>query len=79
MPATYDMVVEQMENLLMETVVRTKPTHFCWLLSFIEHFLNRPVRRKLLLNVMVLEKNHDGIYLARKLTQATAARELQKR
>lgn len=77
MPATYDRVVEQVKKLLIDikwvsftTDAWTNPTKTCSLLSFTAHFLHGSVRRKLVLSAMVLEEDHDGVYLARKLNEA---------
>lgn len=84
MPATYDKVAEHVRLQLAEakwvsftTDVWTNPTNTCSLLSFTGHFLHGPNRYKLVLSAMVLEEDHNGVYLARKLSEAITAWGLQ--
>jgi hypothetical protein len=46
---------------------------------FTAHFLHDSVRRKLVLSAMVLEEDHDGVYLARKLSEAITTWGLERR
>lgn len=77
MPATYDKVVEKVQMQLngaqwlsFTTDIWSNPTKTCSLLSFTGHFLDGPVRRKIVLGAMVLEEDHTAVYLASKLNEA---------
>ncbi|XP_030075314.1 zinc finger BED domain-containing protein 4 [Microcaecilia unicolor] len=84
MPATYNTIAEHVKKLLTEakwvsftTNVWSNPTRTCSLLSFMGHFLRGPTRSKLILSAMVLEEEHDGVYLASKLQEAVTLWGLQ--
>lgn len=86
MPATYDKVVKHVKNLLQEatwisftTDGWSNPTKSCSLLSFTGHFIHDAVRRKVILNAMVLEEDHDGNYLASKLCEAMTKWEITEK
>lgn len=77
MPATYDKVAKQVNELLRDaqwisftTDAWSNATKSCSLLSFTAHFVHGSVRRKVILGAMVLEEDHTGAYLASKLKEA---------
>jgi len=77
MPATYDKVALHVRKLLTEadwisftTDGWSNPTKSCSLLSFTGHFVHGAIRRKVILNAMVLEEDHTAVYLATKLKEA---------
>ena len=83
MPATYDRVTTHVKMLLQEATWISftadgwsNPTKSCSLLSFTGHFIHDAVRRKVILNAMVLEQDHDGQYLASKLREAITTWEI---
>jgi len=64
MPATYEKVKTHVKKLLLEadyvsftTDGWSSPTKTCSLLSFTAHFVHAAVRRKVILNAMVLDDN----------------------
>jgi hypothetical protein len=77
MPATYEKVEAHVKKLLLEadyvsftTDGWSNPTKTCSLLSFTAHFVHAAVRRKVILNAMVLDDKHTGVYIASKLQEA---------
>ena len=86
MPATYDRVSQKVKQQLstaawisFTTDVWTNPSKTCSLLSFTGHFLEGPVRRKVVLSAMPLEDDHTGVYLASKLKEAISKWEIESK
>ena len=68
MPAIYEKVEAHVKKLLLEADYVSftidgwsNPTKTCLLLSFTAHFVHAAVRRKVILNAMVLDDRHTGV------------------
>ena len=77
MPETYEKVCVKVKTMLQEatwisftTDAWSNPTKSCSLLSLTAHFIKKNSRYKVILSAMVLEKDHDGSYLASKINEA---------
>jgi len=86
MPATYDRVSQQVKQQLsaaawisFTTDVWTNPSKSCSLMSFTGHFVDGPVRRKVILSAMPLEEDHTGVYIASKLKEAISQWEIESK
>lgn len=76
MPTTYDKVKKKIFNLVFRaewisftTDIWSNPTKTCSLLSFTAHFIEGPTRPKVILGAMVLDEDHTGSAIAKKLTE----------